>query len=80
MAYQAKTHEQEFYSIGKLLDLHKELNVGLEKLNQYIHQQKEADYFEKQRRGLTTHAYIFDKIRMTNRKILALAEEKRSVC
>lgn len=67
-------------SLKDMLDLQKELNEGLERLNQYIHQLKQVDYFENQRRGLTTHSDVFEKIRMTNLKIIALARDSKAVC
>lgn len=80
MKHQIEARTEGFRSMKGMLHLQKELNDGLEKLNKYIHQLKKEDYYEEQRRGVTTHCDVFEKIRMTNRKIIALAERHKSVC
>ena len=80
MKHQIEARKEGFYSMKDMLDLQKELNDGLEKLNEYIHQLKQVDYFEEQRCGLKTHLDFFKKIRKINCKIIALAGGHKSIC
>lgn len=74
-------NNEKYCSMSEVLDLQKELNAGLEKLNQYIIQHNEKmksmsicdrDYLES-----TSHAKLFETIRHTNSKILKLAENRK---